>query len=512
MTAPLRATPTALSRNDTTTRPRALASAPPRATEHTGRMRPPAPRGTPSGLLTLLLIAVDLLVISLTALAAVLLRGNLSVFQPTGDVAENVGPVALLLVGLWMLTLFVGGAYRTKRTGVGTNEYTVVLVWSLIAAGVIAITLYLTSYNLSRGFFVLLFGMGIPLLIVGRYLLRRVLKRARSGGRLSSAVLIAGSPSHIDRIAGVLARERWLGYEVVGALVPGEPAAQTDGGIPIVGRPADAVEALQHYGAQAVIFAEGSFAKAHQFNEMAREFEDFDAQLIVVPTLTDISAERVAVRPVAGLPLVYVEQPRASRARSWAERAFDVVGSSLLILVSLPIMLIVAIAIRIEDHGPALFRQRRIGLGGQEFGCLKFRSMTQDAEAHVAELERRNEGAGVLFKVKDDPRVTRVGHFIRRFSLDELPQFFNVFAGQMSLVGPRPALPGEVARYEKHVLRRLDVRPGITGLWQVSGRSDLSWEDTVRLDLYYVDNWSMLADLHIIARTLGAVLRSRGAY
>ena len=479
------------------------------ATSFTGRF---VSRNVRARLLTLPLVVTDLVVISLAAIAATYLRDNLTVFRATSDVTENVWPVGVWVVAAWLFCLFLGGAHRPKRTGVGTNEYTVVLVWSLVAAGIIAIALYLTSYNLSRGFFVLLFGLGIPLLLAGRLLLRRVIHRARSGGRFRSSVLIAGSPSHIDRVAAVLDRERWLGYEVVGALVPDEPGPTTAGGIPVVGRPTEAVEILQRIGAHAVIFAEGSFAKAHQFNELAREFEDSDAQLIVVPTLTDIAAERVAVRPVAGLPLVFVEEPRASKARSWAKRAFDLVGSSLLILVSWPLMLLIALAIRLEDRGPAIFRQRRIGLGGAEFDCLKFRSMTTDAESRVADLEGRNEGAGVLFKLKQDPRVTRVGRFIRRFSLDELPQFFNVFSGRMSLVGPRPALPGEVARYEKHVLRRLDVRPGITGLWQVSGRSDLDWEDTVRLDLYYVDNWSMLQDLAILGRTLGAVFRSRGAY
>jgi len=189
-----------------------------------------------------------------------------------------------------------------------------------------------------------------------------------------------------------------------------------------------------------------------------------------------------------------------------------VLGSSLLILLSAPVMLAVAWAISVEDGGPVLFRQRRTGLKGEDFDCLKFRSMVVDAEQRLDGLQAHNHGAGVLFKLKDDPRITRVGRFIRRFSLDELPQFFNVLSGRMSLVGPRPALPSEVARYQEHVLRRLDVRPGMTGLWQVSGRSDLPWDETVRLDLYYVDNWSMLQDLNILGRTFGAVVRPRGAY
>ncbi len=463
-------------------------------------------------MLTAILALIDVLVISLSAVVAAFLRNSLTVFRPTQDVAENVWPVAVAVVGLWMLVLFIGGAHRAKRTGVGTNEYTVVLMWSLVAAGALAIALYLTAYNLSRGFFVLLFGVGIPLLIVCRFAFRRLVHRARVRGHFRVSILISGSPENIDRVASVLSRERWLGYDVVGALAHGREIPATPSGIAIVGEPADAVIALSRCGAQGVIFAEGSFAEASMFNEMARELEDQGAQMIVVPTLTDIAAGRVNVRPVAGLPLVFIEAPRAAQALSWAKRAFDLVGSTALIVVFLPLMLLIALAIRLEDRGPAAFRQRRIGLRGEQFDCLKFRSMSTDAEQRLRELEERNQAAGVLFKLKDDPRVTRVGRVIRRFSLDELPQFFNVWTGKMSLVGPRPALPGEVARYPKHVLRRLDVRPGITGLWQVSGRSDLSWEDTVRLDLYYVDNWSMLQDLNILGRTVGAVLRSRGAY
>ena len=459
------------------------------------------------------LVFADVVIIIATAALAAYVRHALPLFSPTLDLAENVLPWGVALVSVWMLALFIGGAYRARSTGVGTREYTIVLIWSLIAAGAVAITLYLTAYDLSRGFYLLLFAIGTPALIVERFLVRRAVHAARARGHFQARLLIAGTPQRIDGIAGVLQRERWLGYRIVGALSSDEEAAhETPSGIPVVGAPGDAVDAVRASGAHAVLFAEGSFARPADFNEMARHLEDHNAQMIVVPTLTDISAERVDIRPVAGMPLVFVEEPRARQAGSWAKRAFDILGSSLLIVASSPVMLTVAWAIKIEDGGPVLFRQRRTGLKGEDFDCLKFRSMVVDAEERLEELRAENEAAGVLFKVKDDPRITRVGRFLRRFSLDELPQFFNVLSGRMSLVGPRPALPSEVARYQKHVLRRLDVRPGITGLWQVSGRSDLSWDETVRLDLYYVDNWSMLQDVNILGRTFGAVVRSRGAY
>ncbi len=215
---------------------------------------------------------------------------------------------------------------------------------------------------------------------------------------------------------------------------------------------------------------------------------------------------------MAGLSLVHVDRPRAIAAAQWSKRIFDIIGASMLLLMSAPIMAVVALAIKLEDGGSIFFKQPRVGRNGETFHMIKFRSMCVDAEAKLAALAAQSEGNGVLFKMARDPRVTRIGAFIRRFSIDEIPQFWNAFIGEMSLIGPRPALHSEVAKYDDDAMRRLSVRPGLTGLWQVSGRSDLSWEDTVRLDLYYIDNWSMVQDISILARTAGAVLGSRGAY
>ncbi|NUR81931.1 MAG: exopolysaccharide biosynthesis polyprenyl glycosylphosphotransferase [Dermatophilaceae bacterium] len=236
-------------------------------------------------------------------------------------------------------------------------------------------------------------------------------------------------------------------------------------------------------------------------------------QMAVVPSLSDISTGRIAMRPVGGLPLVHVEQPQSLGASRGLKRAFDLLGATALLLLAAPVMLVFAVATKLQDGGPVLFRQTRVGRDGELFECLKFRSMVVDAEAQLPGITHLNQNSdGVLFKVARDPRVTRVGAVMRRLSIDELPQLINVVNGDMSLVGPRPALPAEVRRYVPDVQRRLHVRPGVTGLWQVSGRSDLSWEDTVRLDLYYVDNWSLVQDLSILAKTVHAVVRARGAY
>lgn len=367
-------------------------------------------------------------------------------------------------------------------------------------------------YPLSRGFYFLLFLFGIPALLLERFFMRRWLHHERRRGRFRRSVVIAGDCAHIDDLNKVLQRERWLGYDVIGVLTRGQESCPIVS-VPVLGEPRDVVAVAQHTKASAVIFAEGSFSRAYQFNQLARALEGQETELIIVPALTDISSQRMTIRPVAGMPLVHIEKPQAERAGGWLKRFFDIIGSLLLLIVTSPILLIAGIAIKCEDGGPVFYKQRRVGRKGEIFECYKLRSMVVNADEVKAKmLADKNESDGVLFKMKDDPRITKCGKFHRRYSIDEIPQFYNVLRGDMSLVGPRPALENEVAAYESHVRRRLDVRPGVTGLWQVSGRSDLSWEDTVRLDLYYVDNWSILQDASILVKTFRAVLTSSGAY
>jgi exopolysaccharide biosynthesis polyprenyl glycosylphosphotransferase len=412
---------------------------------------------------------------------------------------------------LWLLALRQTGAYSIRHMRAGVTEYKRVVSASLVVAGVVGVTCYLTAYEFARVFFVSYFLIGLSGLVLVRFVRRRVMHRLHLHGLLLTPVIVAGRTGHVDSVAKVLRREKWLGYDVVGAITrKGERTTPT--GLPVLGHVSDIAGVLARHDVAAVIFAEGSFASPSDFRRMAWDLEARDVQMIVVPNVADISAQRLDVRPVAGLPLVDVERPQAIAATRWIKRSFDLAVSALLLVLAAPVLAGVALAIWLEDRGPVLFRQVRVGRGGEEFNCLKFRSMCVDAEARLAELQARNQGAGLLFKIADDPRITRVGRFIRRYSLDELPQLWNAFRGDMSLVGPRPALPREVAQYDSDTRRRLDVRPGLTGLWQVSGRSNLSWEDTVRLDLFYVDNWSMVQDLAILAKTARAVLGSDGAY
>ena len=456
-----------------------------------------------------LLSLIDALLIALAALGAD--AGRLLLGFSDAELENGATWTYYAISATWLVSLFLNGAYSLNHLQHGMIEYQRVATASGMFAGAIGIACYLARYDLPRGFFVLLFAIGIPALLLGRFARRQVLNKVRARGLMQTPVLVAGAPAHIDDIARVLRREKWLGYQIVGAVTSAE-IEETPAGIPVIGDVAGVVDLVSDSEIDAVIFAEGSFPDGQHFKRMAWELEEHEVQMVVVPALTDISAERLNPRPVAGLPLVHVERPQAMQASRWVKRAFDIVGSSILLLLSSPLMLAVAIAIKLEDRGPILFKQTRVGRRGEEFECLKVRSMVVDAEARLAELAAQNEGAGVLFKMTRDPRITRVGHFIRRFSIDEVPQFWNVLRGDMSLVGPRPALPKEVAQYDRDAVRRLDVRPGLTGLWQVSGRSDLPWDETVRLDVYYVDNWSIMQDLSILMRTAGAVLGSRGAY
>jgi exopolysaccharide biosynthesis polyprenyl glycosylphosphotransferase len=454
----------------------------------------------------------DLLLLAVATLTAMLGRQHLGVFEPRGDVVEYVSQAAAPLLVGWLAAVLALGGYAPEIFGAGTEEYRQLASASLLWAGLVGIGCYLVSFPLSRGFFVLVFTIGTPLLVLGRVVLRRSIHRARTRGHLRERVIIAGDGAHVDELAAVLRREPWMGYTVLGALTSPLDKVETAAGIPVIADTGKAAQVIAETGAEVIVFVEGAFASSVEMRRAMWELEGLPVRSIVVPSLTDVSGERLKVRPIAGLPLVHLESPRALHASRWAKRAFDVVGASCLLVLTFPLTAVTALAVKLHDGGPVFFRQTRVGRDGRPFDCWKFRSMVVDAEGLKDGLEGDQAADNVLFKMAHDPRITRPGRWIRRFSLDEFPQLWNVVRGQMSLVGPRPPLPSEVARYEDDMNRRLRVRPGMTGLWQVSGRSDLSWEDTVRLDLYYVDNWSMVQDLVILARTLNAVLGSRGAY
>ncbi|QIM21347.1 sugar transferase [Phycicoccus sp. HDW14] len=459
-------------------------------------------------------VATDLVGIALVITLAALGRMHLPFANAAADVHDLAIAAAVPLAAGWLLAIAAHGGYARHLFGAGSAEYKQVVRATLVGAGAIGVVSYLAKLEFSRGFFFLLIILGVPVLVLGRHLLRRAVHAARRRGRLTHRVLVSGSPDQVDEVADVLRREPWLGYEVVGGLLPAPGPATTPGGVPVLGTTNRTAAVVESEGCDVVLFAGGAVGSAREMRRAAWDLEDSDVQIMLVPSLTDVATDRVRVRPAAGLHLMELDRPRAHRASRLSKRAFDIVGASAGLLLAGPVLLATALAIRLHDGGPVLFRQTRVGLTGSFFDCFKFRSMVVDADRMTAQVAAQNKHGEdhVLFKAADDPRITRPGKFIRRFSIDEVPQFLNVLRGEMSLVGPRPPLPEEVERYTDDVRTRLAVRPGMTGLWQVSGRSDLSWEDSVRLDLYYVDNWSLVQDLTILWRTVSAVLTARGAY
>jgi exopolysaccharide biosynthesis polyprenyl glycosylphosphotransferase len=457
--------------------------------------------------------AVDSILVAVVSLMAVVLRGRLGFFDAATDLSASLQVAGPLMVVGWLASLTVLGAYDHTVFGAGPEEYKRLLNGCLVALAGVAMVSYFAKFDLSRGFVTYAFGLGIPTLLAGRYALRSSLKRARRRGALRHRVLIAGDTGHVDDVARVLQRETWIGYEVVGALTPvPEEDEETPYGVPVLGRAGEAASIFVDSGADLIVIAGGAMCSADDMRELVYELEQHDGAVVVAPHVNEIAQERVRMRPVGGLPLLHIDPPRTVHAARRAKRVFDVLGASAILLVLSPLLALAALRVKLHDGGPVMFRQTRIGRDGEEFGCYKLRTMCVDAEARAAELQGRVGGGALLFKMKDDPRITKPGTWLRRFSVDELPQLFNVVLGDMSLVGPRPQVAAEVALYTGRMDRRLRVRPGMTGLWQVSGRSSLTVEEAVRLDLYYVDNWSMLQDLAILGRTLGAVLSSRGAY
>ena len=463
--------------------------------------------------LPLTALLIDAAVMVVVGLVAIVGRRELSVFAASADVESQVSTAGPLILVAWIGVLFLFGAYQRDVFGAGTDEYKRVLNGSLAAASLVGVGCYLAKFQLSRGFFLLAFALGIPALVLGRWLFRRTLHSARRHGSLRQRAVVVGTRVHVDEVVAILRRESWLGYEVVGALTPEyDLSEETATGVPVLGNANDVASSVKAAGAEVIFFAGGAVGSSAQFRKTLWELERDNVNVIVAPSVTDISSERMTVRPVGGLPLIHIDAPTWSDASRWGKRAFDITGSVALLVLFLPLLTFTAIRVKLFDRGPVIFRQTRIGRDGEEFECLKFRTMVVDAERQLAELHKQAAHNGGLFKLAADPRITKPGTWLRRFSIDELPQLVNVIKGDMSLVGPRPPLPVEVASYDVDTTRRLHVRPGLTGLWQVSGRSDLSWDETVRLDLYYVDNWSILQDLVILFRTIGAVLSSRGAY
>ncbi|MEZ3159115.1 sugar transferase [Microbacterium sp. BWT-B31] len=412
----------------------------------------------------------------------------------------------LVVLGLvWLLSLDAIDTRDRHMIGHGITEYRRIVNATVIVFALVIAVAFFLRVDIARSIFVVTLPLGLVGLLLSRWLWRQWLRRRQRQGSYVFRAIVAGERSKIAHIASQIQRTPDSGYVIIGALTTG--GVRAIGDIPVLGHFADAGSAVERAGADTFIVAGSDELDPQTMRRLGWEMADRDVNWVVAPTLTDVAGPRIHARPVAGLPLVHIDFPTLAGYKRVAKRAFDLVGSLIMILVLSPIMVVTAIAIRVDGRGPVIYRQTRVGRGGVEFGMLKFRSMVANADDQLASLlDVQGTTDQPLFKVTDDPRITRVGRFIRKHSIDELPQLFNVLTGSMSLVGPRPQRAAEVALYDDDAHRRMLVKPGMSGLWQVSGRSTLSWEDTIRLDLYYVENWSFTQDIQILFRTIRAVL------
>lgn len=414
-----------------------------------------------------------------------------------------------VLICLWMLALALIDSRDYRVLGVGTTEYIRVADASLRLFGGVAIVAFLVRIDVARGYLLIALPLGIVVLLLERWLWRQWLIGRRWEGKFSAQVLLVGSAESVAQIARELSRSRSSGYRVVGACIPGGLLADTVPGtsIPLLGDMTSIERAMHATGADTIAVTSTDELPPDRVKEISWGLEPGKHHLVLAPSIIDVAGPRIHTRPVSGLPLIHVETPKFSLGQRLVKRAFDVAISSLLILLLAPILLALALAVKFSSPGAVLYRQERIGLRGSPFKMLKFRSMRVGADAELAELlAEQGTSQTPLFKIASDPRITRLGRVLRKYSLDELPQLVNVLNGSMSLVGPRPQIAAEVALYSNAAKRRLLTRPGITGLWQVSGRSSLSWDDAVKLDLYYVENWSLAGDVAILLKTVRAVI------
>jgi exopolysaccharide biosynthesis polyprenyl glycosylphosphotransferase len=456
---------------------------------------------------------VDFLSILVAAVTALIVRFS-------GVLSTYTAPYVALSVALlffWVLSLALAGAYEPRIIGVGSDEFRRVLKGGFTLTATVAILAYATKIEVARGYVVIALPLATVLNLAGRYWLRKHLHQLRADGRCMRRVVAVGHRAAVVDLIQQLRREHYHGMEIVAVCLPVIETVQSGdlgdvAGLPVLGDFSEAALVVNWTGADTVAVLACPEMDGYALRRLAWQLEKDDTDLVVAPALMDVAGPRTSIRPVAGLPLLQVDHPELTGVRQLIKTLFDRIVASLAIVLLLPVLIAVVIAIRVTSPGRALFKQTRVGKGGEEFTVYKFRTMVPDAEKRKADLLERNETDGVLFKIKKDPRITGIGAWLRRYSLDELPQLYNVMRGDMSLVGPRPPLPEEVALYGDDVRRRLVVKPGMTGLWQVSGRAELSWEESVRLDLRYVENWSLMLDLQILWKTWSAVARGSGAY
>lgn len=461
------------------------------------------------------LIGVDAVLIAVALTAAFVMRFALG-FPGGGVVRPTMAYVliSLLLFPGWLAALAMERSRDVRIVGAGVTEYRRVFqaTWKFFA--VVAGVCYVLRFDLARGYVAVALPLGVALLLAGRYQSRHWLQGQRSCGECLSPLIVAGSRTGVHDLISELQANPQAGYLVVGACIPNSDRelGTLIEGVPILGDVLDVPAAARQTGARSVAVGGCDSLTSTVVRNLGWELETTGTEMIVVPGLIDVAGPRVLVSPAEGLSLVHIDAPTFSGGKYLAKSVIDWLLALVAVAVLAVPLLLVAMAVKVTSPGPVLYHQERIGRDGHPFQMLKFRSMRVGADAELHALADQNEAGGPLFKMREDPRVTHIGRYMRRYSVDELPQFFNVLRGDMALVGPRPQLPGEVAQYDGHAARRLLVKPGITGLWQVSGRSDLEWRVGLRKDVFYTENWTVFSDFVILAKTAKAIVAHKGAY
>ncbi len=430
-------------------------------------------------------------------------------------VLRTAWPVLIVPV-IWGVALFLMNTYRPQHLGAGSEEYRAIGKSAILVACAVAMISYLGALELPRGLVLPLAPTVLSGSLLVHWLLRRGLVRERRRGDSLLTTIVVGRADSVAAMIREIQGSPQSGMRVVGACVSGLDSAwsaqQHIESVPIYGPPDSALAAVDDLGAQVVAVSSHPDLVGKPLRRLGWALAERKVDLCVSPGIVEVAGPRLSLRPAAGLSLLHVERPISSGSRMVIKRLTDSAAGIVLLVLAVPLFLLIAGLIKATTRGPVFFKQERVGIRGEAFRLFKFRTMVVDAEARLACMSREGQTNAVLFKVRDDPRVTSVGRVLRKYSLDELPQLFNVLRGEMSLVGPRPPLRREVDDYEPDAVQRLRVRPGMTGLWQISGRSDLNWDQSLRLDLWYVDNWSPLLDLQILVRTFRAVVAGAGAY
>jgi exopolysaccharide biosynthesis polyprenyl glycosylphosphotransferase len=464
----------------------------------------------------LLVTDFTLVVLSIVAAAVINFRDLVNTFTETeqqGLLRIQLNPAALAwsMGIIWLLSLKFNGSRDDRIIGTGSDEYKRIFSSSITLLSLLALAALFLKLDVSRLFVAFSLLIGTVSLTLGRWVWRQWLRNKRANNQLKERVAIAGPASLIEELAEKLLNDKQGAYTPA-LLVPlsGKLSSkikhQTNFG--------DPAKTLKDHKLDALIVVGTDTMSSKHLKQISWNMEKSNATLIVAPGLLEAAGPRVHTRPVSGMPLIEIEPPKFTGGKYIVKQVLDIVLAITALIVASPVMLITAFAVK-TDGGPILFLQERHGKDGKIFKMIKFRSMKVGSERLHEELKQKNQNQLVntnMFKDPSDPRITKVGKFIRKYSIDELPQIFNVLKGEMSLVGPRPPLPSEVKEYEMHVHRRLYVKPGITGIWQVSGRSALSWEETVLLDLRYVEDWSIFSDILIIAKTIFVVFSKSGAF